>query len=91
MKISQKVSFYNLSASNIIQSWKAAHLSTLEIRVEQGGIVPVESDFSIFTDFAHWLYNDPRFSQACPSGVHSTQKCSSTFMQMRRVFRPLDR
>ena len=23
------------------QSWKAAHLPTLEIRVEQGGIVPV--------------------------------------------------
>ena len=24
-----------------VQSWKAAHLPTLEIRVEQGGIVPV--------------------------------------------------
>ena len=27
-----------------VQSWKAAHLPTLEFRVEQGGIVPVGSE-----------------------------------------------
>ena len=35
---------YDLKNTVAVQSWKAAHLPTLEIRVEQGGIVLIFSD-----------------------------------------------
>ena len=42
--LNQPILACNTSFPLKIQSWKAAHLPTLEIRVEQGGIVPVRSE-----------------------------------------------